>query len=77
MLIKNAMNSFPSFQNSNPTPNRNSTTIQSTSSNMTSMVGSAISVIPGTGLINNLFGRVFTSGDSTIVRKFVQIYFNI
>jgi hypothetical protein len=44
---------------------------------MTSMVGSAISVIPGTGLINNLFGRVFTSGDSTIVRKFVQIYFNI
>uniref|UniRef100_A0A915NLW2 Protein MON2 homolog n=1 Tax=Meloidogyne floridensis TaxID=298350 RepID=A0A915NLW2_9BILA len=35
------------------------------SSNMTSMVGSAISVIPGTGLINNLFGRVFTSTDSS------------
>uniref|UniRef100_A0A914HFY8 Dopey N-terminal domain-containing protein n=1 Tax=Globodera rostochiensis TaxID=31243 RepID=A0A914HFY8_GLORO len=34
------------------------------SSNMTSMVGSAISVIPGTGLINNLFGRVFTSGEN-------------
>ncbi|KAL3101676.1 hypothetical protein niasHT_024809 [Heterodera trifolii] len=34
------------------------------SSNMTSMVGTAISVIPGTGLINNLFGRVFTSGEN-------------
>nr|CAD2168686.1 unnamed protein product [Meloidogyne enterolobii] len=41
------------------------TTSSFSSSNMTSMVGSAISVIPGTGLINNLFGRVFTSTDSS------------
>lgn len=33
--------------------------------NVTSMMGSAISVIPGTGLINNLIGKVFTSGDSS------------
>lgn len=34
-------------------------------SNMSSMVGSAISVIPGTTLINNLFGKVFTLGDNS------------
>ncbi|CAK5085521.1 unnamed protein product [Meloidogyne enterolobii] len=52
------------------TPSLATTTTTTTSSsfsssNMTSMVGSAISVIPGTGLINNLFGRVFTSTDSS------------
>jgi hypothetical protein len=57
-----------------PSPNRGPSSISTqsgggfSSSNMTSMVGSAISVIPGTGLINNLFGRVFTSADSGIVR---------
>jgi len=45
------------------------TTSSFSSSNMTSMVGSAISVIPGTGLINNLFGRVFTSTDSSVRKK--------
>lgn len=36
------------------------------SSNMVgSMVGSAISVLPGTTAISNLFGKVFTSGDNS------------
>uniref|UniRef100_A0A1I8BMX9 Dopey_N domain-containing protein n=1 Tax=Meloidogyne hapla TaxID=6305 RepID=A0A1I8BMX9_MELHA len=39
------------------------TTTTFSSSNMTSMVGSAISVIPGTGLINNLFGRSSSNGN--------------
>lgn len=48
-----------------------SSTSNSNANNMSSMVGNAISVIPGTTLINNLFGRVFTSGDHSGVLQFL------
>lgn len=60
-----------SFQNiTNSTGNLSIGSATSAGNNMSSMVGNAISVIPGTTLINNLFGRVFTSGDNSGVSFF-------
>lgn len=72
--VNNLTNSH-SYQNmTNSTGNLSLGSTNSTGNNMSSMVGNAISVIPGTTLINNLFGRVFTSGDNSGVR-FSKIYF--
>lgn len=62
-----SQNSLFNSNNANTAINNNSTLSNgSSSSNMVgSMVGSAISVLPGTTAISNLFGKVFMSGDSS------------
>lgn len=62
-----SQNLLYNYNNTNATINNNSSLSSgSSSSNMVgSMVGSAISVLPGTTAISNLFGKVFMSGDSS------------
>lgn len=54
--------SYQNIANSSSNLSVGSTT---SGNNMSSMIGNAVSVIPGTTLINNIFGRVFTSNDNS------------
>lgn len=47
-------------------------------SSMSGLMGNAFSVIPGTNAITNLFGKVFTSGDSSgVIFYFTKVYWTI